>query len=350
LIITAVLLIVGLGWWVWWRYRQAPFKVAAIIPGPIVAELSNVGIITFSIEGTVYWHDWDGRRRDQFQLPDMDVHITPSASGWRLEGEGWYQQGWTAADAIVYTPKSMPERNIRLMRYLVRFSPDGRYLGAIDYLPHRLEISVRKVGQSCWQRTMPITPAGPITGRKFIDLLVTNEGQVILYTPLPAPKPLAAVSPRQVRTAGLTPRFHSLTLQYQRALVHSPMSRPTGWQLSQFVRARSLDDRYCLSFDPVYLPFKDLLPERFPHFWPNRYRLILRERPGVVRTAIPVVSSMDGNTRITFQLPYKGQQWFIATSWGEDGYFSPDGSRCALFDENSENLCIYRLRYRGRRQ
>lgn len=348
-LIFAILLLLCLGGWLWWNYRQVPFQAVGIIPGSIVAELSTAGIITFSLNSTVYWHDWDGHKRDQFQLPVMDVNITPPASGWLLEGEGWYQERWTTADAIVYTPESMPERSICLMRYLVRFSPDGRFLGIINYLPHRLEISVRKVGQFCWQQTIPISLAGPVTGRKFIDLLVTNEGQVILYTPLPSPKPLAAVSPQEVQTSGLAPSFRSLTRQYQQVLVSSPIPRPSGWQPAKFVHARSPDDQYCLSFDPVYLPFEDRLPERFRDWLQYRNRLVLRERPGVIRASIPVISFLD-DTQLLFRLPYKGQQWFMATSW-EDGYFSPDGSHCILsspFDGDDSNICIYKLRYRGR--
>jgi len=302
-----------------------------------VGDLSRTGFATIS-KYSVSIYDWNGHLRDQF--PASEQRIELAMDSWPLD---LYAKTWISADALAYAKASMPERTAHNSGALVRFSPDGQSLGCALFLPDRLEVMVRGQGKTRWRRSLPITAAGPITGRQVIDLLISNDGRVLLYCPEPSPHPILVVADRSLTGKNLKQPFQTLVTDYRHALMLqqrlNPFPQLSGW--ARTVLAQTPDGHYALIETPVHSWSDKLIARSFAKSYAGRIRLSVLRQPDTTLLVMTAKYRSPDYYTLT-SLPFDRESRFEAPLDYDQQFFSPDGSRLLVLDDMYSEMAIYR--------
>ncbi|MHB0937916.1 MAG: hypothetical protein ACYC6A_16130 [Armatimonadota bacterium] len=346
-LIVAVLLLLGCGGWIWWRSiqgNQTTLQAVARFPGDELGDLSVLGCMIFVGQG-ISVYDWDGRLRDHISAFGVAGRDSPPDYAWTAD---MFAYSWDTADSTAYAKLSTPYRRASPNATLARFSPDGQTIGCLAFQPRQLEVLVRQGGKTRWRRTFPVTPTGPITGRQTIDLLIGNDGRVILYFPqpdiipqqgqsVPPATPIMAITERVVQTKNLQQPFQTLVAAYQRALMLQK-SKPV---ITYPGRQHTPDGQYTLTFGLSTDDVPDIRWRRWYSEWlAGRERLTVTKGSGNVLMRYTARLWRNDDHAATI-LPFRDGEFQHSGAV----YFSPDGSRL-LFQGDiidfSNEWAIYR--------
>ena len=346
-LISTIMILLGGGGWLWWRSSQnrTTLQAVARFPGDELCDLSVSGVMTFLQDDGINVYDWDGRLGDHIPVLGIAGHTTPPDYAW---GDSeMFAYSWFPADSAAYAILSTPYRRASPNGTLARFSPDGQTIGCLAFQPRQLEVLVRRNGTTRWRRIFPIMAAGPMTGRETIDLLVGNDGRVILYFPqpdiipeqgqsVPPATPIMAITERTVQTKNLQPPFQALVAAYQRALMLQ-RSKPVITYPSGL---HTPDGQFTLTFG-LSTDMPDIRQRRWYTEWlAGRQRLTVTKGSGNVLMQYMARTWLNDD-HVAYLLPFRDGEF----QYSGEMYFSPDGSRL-LFQGDiidfSNEWAIYR--------
>ena len=202
IILFSLLLLVGVGIFLFNRERVKPLRLAAIFQGRNIGDVSADGfmLLSFIVERQVTdvrYYQWDGKSTWGFTIPgeneyryNKNEYLNNTKYAWSVNDYDW-SSTWKSTDY----PRYHFSNNALEMDYynrvndtwynsynsFVRFSPDGKSVGAISYLRNKLYVSLWENGQCRWQTNLPVSASAKIDGSNIIDLLVTNQHEILLY-------------------------------------------------------------------------------------------------------------------------------------------------------------------------
>ena len=189
--LLSLLLLVGVGIFQFNLRREKPLRLITVVKGDNVGDITTDGFMLLSSNfkrqiTDVRYYQWDGKSTWGFTIPGENETLYNNEHTWGFSDYDWFHT-WKSADYPRYhfSNKFEMDDDNRVKGYLynsfVRFSPDGKSVGAISYLSNRLYVSLWENGQCRWKTNLPIAANGKIDGSKFIDLLVTNKHEILLY-------------------------------------------------------------------------------------------------------------------------------------------------------------------------
>lgn len=192
-------LLVGVGIFLFNQWHVKPLRLTAVVPGEFVGDVSVDGFLLLSsiVERQVTevrYYRWDGKSLWGFDIPGeslwgFDIPDESPEYTWSFGEEDW-STAWKSADYPRYhfSNEFEMDGNNRVgfnsynsYNSFVRFSPDGKLVGAISYLRNKLYVSLWENGQCRWQTNLPVSASAKIDGSRIIDLLVTNQHEILLY-------------------------------------------------------------------------------------------------------------------------------------------------------------------------
>ncbi|MHB0937917.1 MAG: hypothetical protein ACYC6A_16135 [Armatimonadota bacterium] len=325
-LIFASLLLLFFGGWIWWQNRRTTLRTVALVHGDTLIDLAEPGLLIADGEDIVYY-DWKGRRQARYHVIALDSVRDQPGTGWDRGGMKWIRE-WPAADASGYHEYSRPLRTLDYAGKLARFSPRGTYVGIIAYHTQQLDVSVWHGQALCWRTSYAISPDSPVTGAVPVDLLVSEQGHVLLYTPGRQPIPMVELSKGTMRTTHVQSAYAELVHEYIRAIAPHPVHWKHGFNIRNGLLAQSADGRflfvdqeYKLKFDRYLLPLAQ---------YSGRTHLTVQEYPGKKRgERWGMTKQFDDRWLIAVPFTGKRDFKFDGGVW-HTPYFAPDGRHLVI--------------------
>lgn len=212
---------------------------------------------------------------------------------------------------------------------LARFSPTGECVGALSYQKNSLLIKVWCNSKLLRQTSLQIDLHGRLTGRQVVDLLVADDGVVLLYLPSAdtslTPEPLLVVGRKTKDSEQLQTIYRTLIDQYLQA-------QPAVLPVDTKYWFRYIDGLSAISPNLRYIfVMKTLILARDPHspYFPvapkiGKEMLAIYEYPGRMRARL-VTNSFIGDVDVKTEIPFPNHKHIIAWKTGSPVYLSPDG-------------------------
>lgn len=277
--------------------------------------------------GYAYVYDWEGVEQWRFPLPNNDPYIY-----WRKDTDGdWATPDWLAlfstTDRLLYNEDN---RFNQVVDHLFRFSPDGELLGVLAYEKNRIIVSLWKQGKRRWQAPLAMSAIG-LNDRNIIDLLVNNEGRVILYTADLTiydnhNTPIASLKQGQLSKKDIEEKYQQTINAYVTALGGPPPQKHLKWKKfsdSVHVLGCSPYARYLFCFEILHETDSTLDIGSI-----GEVALYVLEYPGIVRARLVVPAERcDDIMTVTLKLP-DGQE--VQMGNYSTVYFSPDCTRLLI--------------------
>ncbi len=219
-----------------------------------VEDLSPKGFLGDDWEKSVVtYYNWQGIAQWSITSPmiDYDRDNNFLASAGDLWSSPDYQQ-YHSANGIEFDRWN---RIINPGFHLWRLSSNNNYVGLLDFPHGAIQVSLYRRNQLQWRKRVTYTPRGTFNGNEPIDLLVDNEGRVLLYSPhvmhyqqdsaeafnkayqasFPPPTPLAVIDQARVSTVDAKSAMDTMVAAYLRTNPRSTSLPPSTWSMRDSV-------------------------------------------------------------------------------------------------------------------
>lgn len=193
-----------------------------------VADLSTNGFLTVlttqdAKKYQITSYNWEGQQQWRTFIP-----YASNQTGWlQSDNTGWYSADYMRYHTVL--GREPAKYNRSHADILFRFSPTGHYVGIIHKVNNGLAISLFEGATCQWQRTIPLSFIGPISGKEDIDLLLNDKGSILLYAPGPSLRPVALVGQHTMDTTQLVANLESFIQAYVRTIPKPKGASPRNW-------------------------------------------------------------------------------------------------------------------------
>jgi len=247
---------------------KSPLRPIKIIHYASIIDVTSQGYLAsgWPEENTIHYFNWNGYLQWSLAAPvNIDRGNLDPLNG-HLDiiqdiSYSWISLDYAQCHFAQGNEFDKCNRKIDMMHRLYRLSSHDRYLGIIDFPPHAIRLSVYQQNLFQWQQTYMLTSYGLFSGHAVIDLLIDDQGRVLLYEPhaindhaqettspskaLPHSHLLALVDHGKITTANLQPIMEQMVASYIQT-IPKPAILPTHTWMNSYSCASSPYRQYIM--------------------------------------------------------------------------------------------------------